>query len=100
MVVADISIFPLGTGSPSVSSYVKAAVEELEASGLKCTLGPMGTTVQAETAKEVYSVLARAQQAVFELGVGRVYTVVKIDERRDVEERSAEDMVRSVREGH
>jgi hypothetical protein len=42
MVVAEISIFPLGTGSISVSRYVAAAVSELESSGLKCTLGPMG----------------------------------------------------------
>ena len=42
--------------------------------------------------------MVRAQAAVFEPGVGRAYTVIKMDERRDVEERSAEDMVRSVRE--
>jgi uncharacterized protein (TIGR00106 family) len=99
VVVAEVSIFPLGTGSPGVSQYVAAAVRDLEASGLKCTLGPMGTTVEAETPEEVYAAVARAQAAVFELGVERAYTVIKMDERRDVEERSAEDMVRSVREG-
>ena len=98
MVIAEISVFPLGTGSPSVSQYVAAAVRELEASGLKCTLGPMGTTVEAETPEEVYAAVARAQAAVFELGAERAYTVIKMDERRDVEGRSAEDMVRSVEE--
>jgi uncharacterized protein (TIGR00106 family) len=98
VVIADISVFPLGTGTPSVSQYVAAAVRELEASGLKCTLGPLGTTVEAETPEEVYAAVARAQAAVFELGVGRAYTVIKMDERRDVEGRSAQDMVRSARE--
>jgi uncharacterized protein (TIGR00106 family) len=98
VVIAEISVFPLGTGSPSVSQYVAAAVRQLEASGLKCTLGPMGTTVEAETPEEVYAAVARAQAAVFELGAGRAYTVIKMDERRDVEGRSAEDMVRSVEE--
>ena len=98
MVIAEISVFPLGTGSSSVSEYVAAAVRELEASGLRCTLGPMGTTVEAETPEEVYAAVARAQAAVFELGVERAYTVIKMDERRDVEGRSAEDMVRSVEE--
>ncbi len=56
----------------------------------------MGTTVEAETPEEVYAALARAQAAVFDFGIGRAYTVVKMDERRDVEGRSAEDMVRSV----
>jgi uncharacterized protein (TIGR00106 family) len=98
VVVAEISIFPLGTGTTSVSDYVAAAVRELEASGMKCTLGPMGTTVEAETPEEVYAILARAQAAVFDLGAGRAYTVLKMDERRDAQERSVEDMMRSVRE--
>ena len=98
MVIAEISVFPLGTGSPSVSQYVAAAVRELEASGLKCTLGPMGTTVEAQTPEEIYAAVVRVQAAVFELGAERAYTVIKMDERRDVEDRSAEDMVRSVEE--
>ncbi len=96
MVVAEISIFPLGTGSPGVSEYVAAAVRELEASGLECTLGPMGTTVEAASPEEVYAAVARAQAVVFELGAERAYTVIKMDERRDVGDRSDEDMVRSV----
>ena len=96
-VVAEVSIFPLGTGSPGVSRYVAAAVEEIEASGLKCTLGPMGTTVEGASPGEVYAAIARAQAAVLDLGPERAYTVIKMDERRDVEGRSAQDMVRSAR---
>jgi uncharacterized protein (TIGR00106 family) len=98
VVIAEVSVFPLGTGSPGVSRYVAAAVRELETSGLKCTLGPMGTTVEAETPEEVYAAVSRAQAAVFDLGAVRAYVVIKLDERRDVEGRSAEEMVRSVRE--
>jgi uncharacterized protein (TIGR00106 family) len=81
-----------------LGQVLPAAVKELESSGLKCTLGPMGTTVEGETPEEVYAAVARAQAAVLDLGTERVYTVIKMDERRDVEGRSAEDMVRSVRE--
>lgn len=98
MVIAEVSIVPLGTGSPSVSRYVAAAVRELEASGLNCTLGPMGTTVEAKTTKEFYAALARAQAIVFEMGLERAYTVVKMDERKDMDTRTAEDMLRSARE--
>ena len=98
MVVAEVSIFPLGTQSTSVSRYVAAAIEKLEASGLRCHLSPMGTTVEGETLEEVYAAIAQAQNAVFELGPERTYTVIKMDERRDVEHRSGEDMVRAVRE--
>ena len=57
----------------------------------------MGTTVEADTPEEAYAAITRAQAAVLELGVGRAYTVIKMDERRDVEGRSTEDMIRSVR---
>ena len=98
MVVAEMSIFPLGTGTTSVSDYVAAAVKAIEGSGLKCTLGAMGTTIEAETPEEAYAAVARAHAAVFELGAGRAYAVVKVDDRRDAEPRSGEERLRSTRE--
>ena len=98
VITAEVSIFPLGTGTPGVSEYVTAAVRALESSNLKCTLGPMGTTIEAETPEEAYAAIAQAQAAVFELGAERAYTVIKMDERRDVEDRSVEDMLDSVRD--
>lgn len=95
MVVAEVTLVPIGTGGPSVSPYVKAAFEALEHSGLKCTLNPMGTTIEADSVEEVFSALAAAREAVFETDVERVYMVLKMDERRD-KDRSADDMARSV----
>jgi uncharacterized protein YqgV (UPF0045/DUF77 family) len=57
----------------------------------------MGTTVEAESAEEIYTAVTGAQAAIFDLGIGRVYTILKMDERRDVESRTAEQMLRSVR---
>lgn len=98
MVRAEISIIPLGTQSTSVSGYVAAAVSELESAGLKCTLTATGTSVEAESPSRLYEALARAQEAVFERGAGRAYTILKMDDRRDGDDRSEEEMVRSVRE--
>jgi uncharacterized protein YqgV (UPF0045/DUF77 family) len=52
-------------------------------------MGPMGTTIEAESVEEDYAALARAQVAIFELGAGRAYTVDKMDERRAVEGRGS-----------
>lgn len=98
MIVAELSIFPIGTETTSVSTYVAAAVDALEGSGLKCTLGSMGTTVEGENPAEVYAAIARAHEAIFELGAGRAYAVVKVDDRRDIEPRSEEERLRSARE--
>lgn len=98
MVIAEVSVVPVGTEKTGVSEYVAAAVSAFESSGLRCTLEAMGTTVEAESREEFYRALDRAQEAVFEAGARRVYTVVKMDERRDETDRSPEEMVRAVRE--
>ncbi|WP_047865790.1 MTH1187 family thiamine-binding protein [Rubrobacter aplysinae] len=98
MVNAEISVIPIGTGSSSVSEYVAAAVSELEASGLRVTLTATGTSVEADSPGELFEALAGAQEAVFRQGAGRVYTILKMDDRRDETGRSQEDMVRSVRD--
>jgi uncharacterized protein (TIGR00106 family) len=98
MVTAEISIIPVGTGSSSVSDYVAAAVSELEASGVKCTLTATGTSVQAGSPAELYEALSRAQEAVFDSGVARAYTILKMDDRRDEGTHSEDEMIRSVRE--
>ena len=98
MVRAEISIIPLGTQSTSVSEYIAAAVSELESSGLQTTLTATGTSVEADSPSQLYQALSRAQEAVFEKGAGRAYTILKMDDRRDGDDRSEEEMVRSVRE--
>lgn len=98
MVNAEFSIIPVGTGSSSVSDYVAAAVSELESSGLRVTLTATGTSVEADSPEDLFAALARAQEAVFRQGAGRAYTILKMDDRRDEEEHSQEDMIRSVRE--
>lgn len=98
MVTAEISIIPVGTGSSSVSDYVAAAVSELEAAGVECTLTATGTSVQAESPGKLYEALSRAQEAVFNAGVERAYTILKMDDRRDGGVNSEEEMVRSVRD--
>lgn len=98
MINAEISIIPVGTGSSSVSEYVAAAVSGLEASGLRVTLTATGTSVEADSPETLFAALASAQEAVFRQGAGRAYTILKMDDRRDEEGRSQEDMVRSVRE--
>ncbi|WP_292601912.1 thiamine-binding protein, partial [Methanobrevibacter sp. UBA212] len=46
----------------------------------------------------LYSAIAAAQEAIFELGIGRVYTVIKVDDRRDLENRTLDAKVDTVNE--
>lgn len=84
MVVAEISVVPLGTGSASVSRYVADSIRVLQESGLKYEVTAMGTIVEGEL-DAVLAAARRMHLAPFAAGVKRVVTTIKIDERRDKE---------------
>ena len=80
MVVAEFSIVPAVDGS--LRPYVKAAVSEIEKSGLDFEVGAMGTTLEGEL-DEVIEAIKKAHRAVLAAGAGRLVTSIKIDERKD-----------------
>ncbi|MEW6183798.1 MAG: MTH1187 family thiamine-binding protein [Bacillota bacterium] len=84
MVVAEVSVVPLGTSSASVSGYVADCVSVVKESGLKYEVTAMGTILEGEL-EEVLAVTRRMHDIPFDAGAQRVVTTVKIDERRDKE---------------
>jgi uncharacterized protein (TIGR00106 family) len=96
MITCDFAILPVGCDSTECKDYVTAAVQTVNDSGLNYQLTAMGTQIEAENLKELYEVIAKAQEAVFEVGVDRVYTIIKIDDRRDVENRTLNEKIKTV----
>ena len=96
MAVAEIVVTPLGTGSPSLSAYVAKVHKVLEESGLKYQLTPMSTIVEGEV-DEILEVARKMHEALFEEGVLRVVTSIRIDDRRD-KKLTMEGKVKSVME--
>lgn len=96
MVIAEITVVPLGTGSPSLSMFVAEAVKALENSGIKYTLTPMGTVLEGSL-EEVLESVRMLHRLPFNKGAGRVSTRLVIDERRD-KEATAEGKIKSVEE--
>lgn len=98
MITADFAILPVGCDSTECKDYVTAAVQVIKDSGLNYQLTGMGTQIEAENLKELYDAIAEAQEAVFKVGVGRVYTVIKVDDRRDIENRTLNAKIETVEE--
>ncbi|HEX8220858.1 MAG TPA: MTH1187 family thiamine-binding protein [Chloroflexia bacterium] len=97
-VIAEVSFSPIGTGTPSLSRYVTAALAVLEAHPeVRYQLNPMGTVMEGER-RDVIEVIEAMNEAIFAAGAQRVGTTLKIDERRD-KEASMEHKVESVMEG-
>jgi uncharacterized protein (TIGR00106 family) len=82
MIIAEVSIVPLGIGT-SVSQYVRRAVKVIESSGLKNVTGGMSTAIEAPDLDTLFGVIKDAEQAVLDSGAKRVVITLKIDDRRD-----------------
>ena len=83
MAIAEISLVPLGTKTPSVSQYVARAVRVLEREkDIKCELTAMGTVIEGDLDK-ILAVVKKMHEETFGDGVARVLTTIKIDDRRD-----------------
>ncbi|WP_339063814.1 MTH1187 family thiamine-binding protein [Tepidibacillus marianensis] len=102
MAIVELTITPLGTGSPSVSQYVanvhKVLEEALEP--VKFQLTAMSTIIEGDL-KDIIAVIMRMHEVPFENGALRVSTLLRIDDRRD-KQASIEQKLNSVNEklGH
>jgi uncharacterized protein (TIGR00106 family) len=83
MAIAEISVVPLGTKTPSVSQYVARAVKVLDQEkGIKYETTAMGTIIEGDLDR-ILSVVKKMHEGTFGEGVARVLTMFKIDDRRD-----------------
>lgn len=82
MPVGEICLFPLGTDTPSVSEYLEPVIKEIEKSGLKYMLCPMGTVVEGNM-DEILELVKRCHEAIFRAGAKRVVISLRIDDRVD-----------------
>ncbi|SHJ71840.1 MTH1187 family thiamine-binding protein [Desulfofundulus thermosubterraneus] len=95
MAIIEVSVMPMGTDKPSISSYISHCYEVLKGEpDLKYQVTPMSTIIEGELDR-VLDTVKKMHQAPFNDGIMRVVTSITIDERRDKEE-SMEDMVRAV----
>ena len=93
--IAWFSIAP-DDGSGSYSKHVAAALEMIRGSGLTFRLGAMGTEVEGPR-DEVLALLVRCHVALATApGVRRTSTVIKIDDRVDVDSDEIHRKVRVV----
>ena len=87
----------LGRSDPSAGEYIAEIQRRLAAQDrVRYELHAMGTDLEGST-EDILAVVGELHAVPFEQGVPRVYTVLKLDERRD-KEQSLADKVRSVEE--
>jgi uncharacterized protein (TIGR00106 family) len=95
MATADLTVIALGRGELSATPYIAEIQRRLAAQDrVRYRLHAMGTSLEGTTA-DVLAVVGELHAVPFELGIQRVYTVLKLDERRD-REQTLDDKVAAV----
>lgn len=98
MAIVDVTVIPLGTETPSVSSYVASVHKVLkkyeEAGKVRFQLTPMNTIIEGEL-PVLMEVIQAMHEVPFKEGIQRVATTIRIDDRRD-KTRRMEDKVAKV----
>ena len=96
MATADLTVLALGRPDPSAGEYIAAIQRRLAAQDrVGYRMHAMGTSLEGST-EDILAVVGELHSVPFEQGVQRVYTVLKLDERRDRPRQTLEDKVRSV----
>jgi len=97
-VQAEIGILPIGTGSTSLGKYIAKAIKSLKnIDGITYQVTSMGTMLESDDIDKIFLASKTLSNTLFEMGVMRVETILKIDERRD-KIRILEDKLASIRE--
>ena len=95
MATADLTVLALGRPEVSASEYIAEIQRRLAAQNkVRYELHAMGTDLEGST-EDILEIVAELHRVPFEMGLPRVYSVLKLDERRD-KEQSLADKVRSV----
>jgi uncharacterized protein (TIGR00106 family) len=95
VITAELQVVALGTGNTSMSQHVSEAVSAIGKLGIKYTLTPMGTAIEAASMDEVFDAVKTVHEALVRNGVKRVVTHLTIDDRRD-SPKNMEEKVESV----
>lgn len=83
MATADLTVIALGRPDASASAYIAEIQRKLARQDkVKYVMHAMGTSLEGTTA-DILAVVAELHAVPFDMGIPRVYTVLKLDERRD-----------------
>ena len=96
MATADLTVLALGREGASASEYIAEIQRRLgRQERVRYRMHAMGTSLEGST-EDILAMVGELHAVPFDQGVPRVYTVLKLDERRDRPGQSLDDKVRSV----
>ncbi len=82
MYIGFLIVSPVDKG-PSLSIYVKKAIQAVKSTGLRYQVTPMGTVLESPTLEGLFEAASKAVEAVRDEGAQRISLTLKVDIRYD-----------------
>ena len=84
MIHAEISVYPIGTGTTSSSFYIAKGIETIQSiKDVRYEINSMGTILESDNIDKIFESAKKIIEVVHNLGVNRVEVILKIDSRND-----------------
>src|SRR5918999_4491592 len=96
MATADLTVLALGRQGASASEYIAEIQRRLRGQErVRFQMHAMGTSLEGTT-EDILAIVGELHAIPFDQGIPRVYTVLKLDERRDRPDQTLDDKVEAV----
>src|SRR5919106_533250 len=96
MATANLTVLALGREGASASEYIAEIQRRLgKQDRVRFRMHAMGTSLEGST-EDILAVVGELHSVPFDQGIPRVYTVLKLDERRDRPDQTLDEKVKSV----
>src|ERR687895_855691 len=96
MATADLTVLALGRPGASASEYIAEIQRRLGGQErVRFQMHAMGTSLEGTT-EDILAIVGELHAIPFDQGIPRVYTVLKLDERRDRPDQTLDDKVEAV----
>jgi len=91
LIHGEISVYPMGTSTTSASFYIAKGIESIQnMEGIRYEINAMGTVLESDNIDKIYDAAKSIMETVHNLGVNRVEVILKIDSRRDKNQKMEE----------
>ncbi len=81
-VLAEVTMIPVGTGSPSISRMIADSIKVIRQHGLKYEVTSTGTNLEGSL-DDILQTVREMNEVPFREGADRVVLLLRLDDRRD-----------------
>jgi uncharacterized protein (TIGR00106 family) len=83
IIISQLSISPVGEGM-HLHTFVKEVIKVIIKHEINYEINDMSTILETHNIDQLFNIIKESHESLFKIGIKRVITELKIDDRRDI----------------